>query len=69
MWEDIYEITDKNFDYQQSSRLMVPGGWLIRTVVKNSFEGTSVHCAQTFIEDRMHEWKLGNCKNLLRNNK
>ena len=59
MWEDIYEITDKNFDYQQSSRLMVPGGWLIRTIVRNTTShSTSVHCAQTFVEDRMHEWTL-----------
>lgn len=42
-WEEIDD---------QTSRLKVPGGWIVRTIVNSP--PSSVH--QIFVEDAHHEW-------------
>jgi hypothetical protein len=57
MWE---RLVDQN-QYQggmdvQSSRLSVPGGWIVRTVVTSGSGRVGV--VQTFVEDANHSWKI-----------
>jgi len=52
MW---MEITEWERISETSDRLMVPGGWIVRSRIYTS-NGCSVH--QIFIEDLMHEWKI-----------
>ena len=54
MWETI-EFVRGGWIPGNCSRLKVPGGWIVRTIVMTE-AGTSV--AQTFVEDPEHEWKL-----------
>ncbi len=62
MWELIPETKETsvcnkgNINYTQSSRLNVPGGWLVRTISFGWNHGTGV--CQTFVSDPEHEWKL-----------
>ena len=46
-WEDI----DDNSD-----RLMVPRGWIVRSAYSACASGASIH--MIFIEDRNHDWEL-----------
>ncbi len=54
MWEILADsATDAS-----SHRLKVPGGWIVRTIVRY-YGGTGVNCAveQTFVSDPNHEWE------------
>ena len=60
MWE---KIQDRDFDDKKiyggvsvfSSRLKVPMGWIIRTLV---ISDGGVDCEQTFVHDHIGSWKL-----------
>ena len=60
MWE---QLADSASD-ASSHRLKVPGGWIVRTVVRyyhiGGGTGTGAGCAvdQTFVSDPNHEWVL-----------
>jgi hypothetical protein len=54
MWEVIEKDGSRGFDLIESARLKVPGGWIVRTVVKHSFSGTSVNVSQIFVSDQQH---------------
>ena len=51
MWEKIKDDTGRFF----SSRLKVPGGWIVRTVV---ISGSGSSLVQTFVADSSHSWRL-----------
>ncbi|HQK99447.1 MAG TPA: hypothetical protein PK090_01675 [Smithellaceae bacterium] len=55
MWERLKDIDP----HVQTSRLKVPGGWLVRSVVKyDTAEGTGCAVDQTFVSDPNHDWDL-----------
>ncbi len=55
MWERIKDIDS----HVQTSRLNVPGGWIVRVVVKyDTAEGTACAVDQTFVNDPNHDWTL-----------
>jgi hypothetical protein len=62
MWEiiksDINNTLSENIDIVHSDRLWVPGGWIVRTIVKHAYSGASVHSSQMFVKDINHGWKL-----------
>ena len=55
-WEALDD--DKN-SHTSSHRLIVPGGWIIRTTIVYS-QGERATCAvdQIFISDPDHEWRI-----------
>ena len=60
MWEQL-----EDFSRFMSHRLKVPGGWIVRTVVRavSAQEGGGVPASscdveQTFIRDPSHKWEL-----------
>lgn len=58
-WETLSEENTRHNSSSQtiiSSRLRVPGGWIIRTVSSRFEAGVSV--AQTFIADGLHQWEI-----------
>lgn len=64
MWQKLNDI--KN-GHTESALLEVPGGWIVRTVVKHySSPGGGVSCAvaQTFVIDPKHEWEDLEIENL-----
>lgn len=59
MWQALNEIAPE----ASSHRLQVPGGWIVRTIVKyyqSTGDGAGGGCAveQTFVSDPNHEWKI-----------
>ena len=55
MWEEIKGENEASFI--ESHKLKVPGGWIIRTVVKYaSANGSSCAVEQTFVSDPEHKW-------------
>ena len=66
MWEYIqsqsdYDGADQDEESQYlTDRLKVPGGWIVRTIVKASIpkEGLSVATSTIFISDPRHTWVL-----------
>lgn len=55
MWEPLKDV-DRNV---QSYRLKVPGGWIVRTIIRyDTSEGASCAAEQTFVSDPNHEWTL-----------
>lgn len=59
MWEPLKE---KELN-AQSGRLKVPGGWIVRTIIKfDTAEGASCAVSQTFISDINHGWALDELK-------
>jgi hypothetical protein len=52
MWETIEETLHFGV---YSSRLEVPEGWIVRTIITNEY-GNSVY--QTFVSDPKHEWQI-----------
>ncbi|MEE9912881.1 MAG: hypothetical protein K4571_14295 [Deltaproteobacteria bacterium] len=53
MWERLKD----NDPSAQSSRLKIPGGWIVRTLVKyDTAEGASCAVEQTVVDDPRHEW-------------
>ena len=56
MWEEIKSEGGESF--VESHKLIVPGGWIIRTVVKYAAaNGSSCAVEQTFVSDPEHKWK------------
>jgi len=56
MWERLKDIDP----VAQCSRLKVPGGWIVRTILKyDTAEGASCAVEQTFVNDANHEWAPG----------
>jgi len=56
MWENIRESRTGKFDKGEnynSSRLKVPGGWVVRSVVTRYGGGAS--CSQVFVADPEHK--------------
>ncbi len=55
MWERLKDIEPG----AQSSRLKVPGGWIVRTVLRyDTGEGAGCAVEQTFVADAGHDWEL-----------
>lgn len=53
MWERLKDMDP----HVQSSRLKVPGGWIVRTIIKyDTAEGAGCAVDQTFLNDANHEW-------------
>jgi hypothetical protein len=52
-WEPIIEVAGSAF--VASTRLWVPGGWIVRSVVTRMDAGA--HCSQIFVSDPNHEWE------------
>lgn len=58
MWEIIQESIKKDIDVSCSDRLHVPGGWIIRTILKHTYASPSVFVSQIFVSDPEHLWEL-----------
>jgi hypothetical protein len=57
MWEKLIDPSQYQGGMDvKSSRLSIPGGWIVRTVVTSS--SGHVEAVQTFVEDACHDWKL-----------
>lgn len=56
MWETVESGVEIGL-FSGCSRLEVPGGWIVRSVVKTA-TGTGVGVVQTFVSDPVHLWKL-----------
>lgn len=55
MWERLKDIEPN----AQSSRLKVPGGWIVRTILKyDTAEGAGCAVEQTFVADAGHDWVI-----------
>lgn len=53
MWEELKDDGSDTF----SHRMKVPGGWIVRTVVKtNNPAGAGCAVEQTFVSDPTDEW-------------
>jgi hypothetical protein len=53
MWERLKDIEPG----AQSSRLKVPGGWIVRTILRyDTGEGAGCAVEQTFVADADHDW-------------
>jgi len=55
MWERIPDPTAIPSTDLSSSRLRVPGGWLVRTIVSRA---DAVHVALIFVSDPANLWKM-----------
>jgi len=57
MWEQLNDQSRTSSGTEiRSSRLKVPKGWIVRSVVASANGG--VEAVQTFVEDDGHDWKL-----------
>ena len=54
MWEVVSDLV-KDGDSCRTSRLRVPGGWIVKTIFYFS-DGSGI--AQTFLPDPNYKWKL-----------
>jgi hypothetical protein len=56
MWEEIHVSTPEAEEIVESHRLQVPGGWIVRTIVRT---GNGAAVSQVFIAADAHEeWTL-----------
>lgn len=58
MWEEIPDKSEKpsgSWTFCLSARLQVPEGWIVRTIY---LYGRGPCIAQTFVQDKNHDWKL-----------
>lgn len=61
MWEtidsSIFPLNCGQKNMALTSRMKVPGGWLVRSILEGSYNA-DVRMTQTFIADERHEWVL-----------
>ncbi len=61
MWEPIAEPENPERTWRtESHRLKVPGGWILRTIVKGIGMNAGAEVSQIFIHDPDHSWQLNN---------
>lgn len=57
IWQLVEEDIDENGNVLRVERVGVPGGWLVRSVVKNNFSGI-ISSSVTFLPDPGFKWRV-----------